>query len=128
MTNEQIFEKLIDKAVKNGFDIKPFLPAIPSKNIKKDKWIKVLMAQKEKIWFNHNFAKAIWKSEDQEYTNLHCKKCDKRYVEYEKANYCKTCGGKVIEKKFSYKYEPWIWTIGELARERNRFKYHKEFI
>ena len=60
MTKEQIFEKLIKKAEKNGFDMKPFLPAFPSKQITNKKWIKVLMGQKERIWFGSNFAKTIW--------------------------------------------------------------------
>lgn len=60
MKQEEILKKVIEKAENNGWDSSQYIPAFPSKLIKPEKFNKVLLSQKEKIIFSHNFAKAFF--------------------------------------------------------------------
>ena len=69
MRNEDILKLAIEKAERNGYDVKKFLPAFPPCRIDdarsdiKERAFKLLYGIKERIIFSHDFAKAFWGEE-----------------------------------------------------------------
>lgn len=63
MTNQQILEKAIQKAIDGGWDMghKPDLEAYKQDASYLEKWLS--LQTNEQIIFNHDFAKALWGEE-----------------------------------------------------------------
>ena len=71
MTNEEILAKALEKAEKNGFDIKTLYPRCVRKPFIKSTYIVTegssgnhRHSSYEKVIFSHDFAKAFWGEEE----------------------------------------------------------------
>jgi len=106
MTNKEILKKAIKKAEGNGFDSSQYIPAIPSKLIDENKFLNVLMAQKERIIFSREFAKAFFGEGEADVAEEYV--CSDQY-----------CSASAVK---------WQYHLQQLVLEEDPIKYLEKFI
>ena len=127
MTNEQILEKAIEKAMKNGF--KGTFPecktgiACEAQSLESDGDCVYTTI------FSHDFAKAFWKKEMAHY-KLTCNVCGNSFNfidEFYNPKYCSDCGNK-LKKIIEYKTDAWQYHLQQMVLEKEPLKYIEKFL
>ena len=114
MTKEQLFRKLIQKAINNGWQVGAIVTEdLRASNIKVEGNLPQVFHQWEWIPFDHAFAKALWGEH-------------KRSL---KSDYCVQCGHTTFEIQSGKKKLPcWKYCLQQLAISEDRFKYLEQFV
>ena len=137
LTNKQILEKAIEKAIKNGFEF--IQSSSKGQKIQWDTfrldgkifsfWTNKALWQQNGLFeviFSHDFAEAFWT------INKKCWSCEKHgikamYVAPWKQKYCNDCGKKLKLIEFD-QTEDYLYHLSEMVMKKEPLKYIEKFL
>lgn len=127
MTDQQILQKAIEKAVKNGYSKHGFSRLEPMYQEYRKRWVFGAETPFDKdrfvyeyinielIIFSHEFAQAFW-GEKVEYI------VEPIYKEDDICRFCK------VSKRFHYRMKCWQYHLQQMVLEKNPIRYLEKFI